>query len=402
MGDSDLQAQSLMDYYSCNQRCQSSCPPTCDPCCPPAPCHNHCPPPCPTGPAHPCPTGPTEPVCPDLPNIKCTHGLTVYLNTTEVATNVPITIPNGFNPNDGTAPWTITQAEFTGTQQTIYNLQDNTTAQGREMTATVKPTVLVSYLDGSGANRTKLVNFPVAVSQQFAMQNPADQVAYHVELLPGGTITNPTNTDGAISFTASYTLRILAYSDSPANFPIVQGYTCEAPPPCVPIECVNIAIIDYYCEPLIYSSLYGNIPYTQVGTPPNQPVSITPIGSVPNVISTSGDSAQLSMALSFPATLVLRDSTNANFTQDVLVYSYLDLSGVPTTSNNTLIVDLKAAYMSTPSNRGSSFSTYVAQITGRVMVLEPPAQVPVTSIVDCGECLTADNCYVGIEPTTAP
>ena len=296
-------------------------------------------------------TTPCVPRCPDFPDVQCIDVKEVYATNTQTYSNSAINIIDAFNPNDGSAPWTVLNADLIGTQQAIYDLNKTIIDGERHMSGTVKPTLLVNYQDDLGINRSKLMSFPDPVPYVFPLQDSGAIIGYHVDLLPGATITSPSNSNSTVSITATYSLQISAYSDSLMRVPIVQGHSCEMPPSCAPAACVSVKAIKNACKSCM--------------------------------ISLRGTVGDVDLSLAFPATLTIRDNFDIYFQQEPLVYVTLNLTDFPFDAGDLLIAGLFVEAISVTSNTGAFFSPSIT-ISGLIMAVMAEQRVLAASHVNCG------------------
>ncbi len=381
-GSLDSAPQNHITYASCRPCC--GCPGL--PCGPQGCCNFTPPQPCP-----PCPP-------PVFPPVACTDALRVFLSVTQTVANAAIIVPDGFNPNDGPPPYTVLSADLVGSQQAVTNLQVSSVspAQSR-VSAQVRPTVLIEYRDGANATRTKFIDFPVAIIQTYATPDAGDPLAFFVALRPGGTITGLSGTGNSITFTANLSLFVAGYVNEPERLAVLPGFTCAAPPPGYPAECGTILRLRSACNARaeLLTTFVTSIPFRQLGTPPFTAVTVALVDSMPNILVAEPDAGLMSLQLSFPAVLSYTDSTNTLYTQDVLVYTSVQIEGVAVAPEDLLIADLRIGRMSTPIFAGTFFITNIEAIAGLVMVVANQTErVLTTQLVDCGAFPVPDTCIL--------
>lgn len=330
----------------------------------------------------------------------------MFLDTVQTNSAMQVTIPNGLNSNDGPAPWTVLDADLIGTQLALYDLQINDiTAVQSQMSVEVRPTILLQYRDAANLVRTKFITFPISINESFTSPPPPASRDFLISLLPGSTITNLSISGSSISFTANFGLSILGYSRDPRNFAIMQEFSCLNPPINTPTECVFMIRLSSICTADSTNSVFvGSIPFQPLGTPPYRSGNIMLLNTNPNIISVANNDFDFSldMELSFPAILSYFDSTNTQFTQDVLVYFALQAPGKSLAPNEQVIANLRIVLASPPVAAANVFVTNIRLVTGNIMIINNQSeQVLITPLVDCGPHPVDGVCIVGNFMTTS-
>lgn len=371
--------------------------PSCNPCgkpCPPPPIYITC---------RPC--GSPTPECPPFPTVRCEGGVAVFSSVSEPLSLSPQTVDNVFSTNDGPAPYTPISAEFVGAQQALYDLREETANLEKRLTFTLRPSIRLSYNDGRGVTRTKFIIFPLDFEHSFSAPTTIPGLRYHAEL-SGGTITGLSFSGNTLNFTPEgLTLKFIAYSEA-RRFSVIKDHNCDNPPSAPPTECISMQSLKFICT-MASNTFYQNstTPYNPSASPPDQVVSLTPLDTAPNILSAQSQyDGSLYLEMSFPATLVMRDSTGATFSQETLIYTSVLLKEPLLEAGDTLIVDLRARITYGPYVSGNTLFAYISVSTGGIMALSgQPVRVLTTSVVDCGPFEPGAYCEkVEIEPTTAP
>ncbi len=374
------------------------------PCCPPVgglPC-TACParPPCPVCP--PCPPCPT----PENPAVACTGGLPGFLDASQTVSDLPVTLVNAFNLNDGPPPYTALSAEFIlDNQQAIFNLEViDIPPAPYQMRGDIRPTVMLLYRDGTGATRSKLINFLVPVNQSFPRSTVSAGFDFFVSV-QSGTITGLSVSGNSLTFTASLTLDILGFANQPQHFAVLPDFSCEAPPSSYPTMCVSMIGLRSVCNVEPGAFMAGIIPFQRVGTPPYRSFSVEILPILPNVLIAANSFQGIDMQLSFPAILRFTDVTDQQFEQSVFVIGSLSLIGPTLETGEVVFADLRVINTSPPIFTGAALIINIVSIAGSITIMRDHAeQTLVTPLVSCGPFPTDGVCVLsgGVITETIP
>ncbi len=377
----------------------SSCRPACFPCCgscvPPIPVPPVCPP-CPS-----CPTCPT----PIFPNVACT---TAFENIVEQLIEIPltsVTLPDAFTASDGPPPYTVLTAAFMTLQMPLIGLAFSPTgAEEYTLSAAVAPFLLVTYLDGTGVQRAKLVQIPLALTA--TVVSPVDpSSANWWAFLESGSVADPVATGNALSLMASGTIQMLAVPSLPENYPVLQDYGCSQQPP-VQARCVSLRMLETYCQvsggPI--GTNLNSIPLTPLGPPPYTNAAATPLGGKPYVIRVGAPSfGATPVDLAFPITMSYMDGNGQSHSQPAFLLMALLINGLPDDAQNAPImmdVTIDAIFFPETSFTTTPLHPAVFSFLGHIAVVGAAQSVLVTDTVQCGAPVVS-ACALILPPPTA-
>ncbi len=370
----------------------------CGPCCPPGG-GQHCPP---------CPACPPCPPCPppETPAVACTGGLPGFLDAAQVVSDLPVTLASAFSLNDGPPPYTALSTELVlDNQQAIFGLEViDVPPAPYQLRGEIRPTVMLLYRDGTGATRSKLIYFPVAVSQSFPRSTAPAAFDFFISV-QSGTITGLSVVGNSLSFTANLALDILGFANQPQHFAVLPDFSCEAPPISYPTLCVSMIGLRSVCNVEPGAFLAGIIPFQRVGTPPYRAISVEILPTLPNVLIATNSFVGIDMQLAFPAILRFTDVTDTQFEQSVLIIGSLSLTGPTLEPDEVVFADLRITNMSPPLFTGTAFVISVVNIAGSIAIMRNhAAQTLVTPLVSCGPFPADGVCVLsgGIITETIP
>lgn len=366
-------------------RCRP-CLPCCQPIIPPAP-------PCP-----PCPSCPIQ----EFPNITCTLAFEAFADVVVQTSLTPVTISDVFNANNGPAPYTVLNANFSTIQLPLANLIFTPLGSNNyNLMANVSPMVIVTYLDGNNAERAKFVQAPLQLNANISSSvdpNGLDWWAF----MESGTISNVLLSNNSLTFEASAIFSLLAIPKVPEIFPVLQNYSCSQSAP-VPSVCRSIHQLLSHCEitAFVSADVSGAIPYTPLGPAPYSNPVASPVISQPYVISFGSFVGLTLVDLAVPITLTFFDGNNQQQSQSTFFYFDLIISDAALLSAPHAILDLHVedihipfGTISTPFLEPDSFDLF-----GTIEVIDNSQQVLVTNAVQCGSPIFP-ACDLSFRPPT--
>lgn len=268
--------------------------------------------------------------------------------------------------------------------------------------SSIAPMVRVNYLDGAGVQRAKLVQAPMQLTGTVTSTvNPSTVVWW--AFWESGSISDPLLSGTTLSFVSAASIHLIAIPDEPANFPILQGFTCSQQPP-VQAQCTLLYPLESYClqSSLIPGSSSLAVPFAPLGPMPYRNPTVTPVDSQPyvlRVIPLTGDVATIDYA--FPVLLSYTDSNNQIQTQSTFLFMSLIMADVANIPNTRMIADL-AVFNIIPSNivTPPALTIQTLVLTGSIAAVGDRIQALTTDAVQCG-AVPADACQAIFPPPTA-
>ncbi len=328
------------------------------------------------------------------------------MDASQVISGLPVSVANAFSSNDGPPPYIAVSAEFIlDNQQAIFDLEvTDVPPAPYQMHGEIRPTVMLIYQDGTGATRSKFINFPVTVNQTFPRSTTPAGFDFFISV-QSGTITGLSVSGNTLTFTASSTMDILGFENQPQHFAVLPDFSCEAPPRGYPATCVSMIGLHSFCNMEPGAFMAGVIPFQQVGTPPYSSASVEILPILPNVLMAANSFQGIDMQLSFPVILRFLDSQGTPFVQNVFIIGALSLIGPTLGADEVVFADLRITGVSPPFYTGNAFLASVVNIAGSITVMDShAAQTLVTPLVSCGPFPVNGICVLsgGIITETIP
>ncbi len=350
------------------QRAPCRCSPVCTHC---RPCPD--PTPCP-----PCPT-------PVFPAVVCTPAFESFSDQLLQIPSTAVVIPNAVNASEGPAPYTALEAAFINLQLPLQELQF-TPLGGSDyvLSSRVTPMVQLTYLDGNGAQRSKIVQAPMQLTGTVTSSVDPNTVTWWA-FMENGSISSPAFSGTTLGFVATSAIDVIAIPSEPNNFPVLKDFACAQQPP-VEAQCRTLYPLESYC---LQSSIIpdsSSIPLAPQGPTPYTDTSATPLGGQPYVLRVIAQTADVSLIdLAFPILFRYTDGSGQLQTQATNLFMPLLVSGVASAPNARIIANLAVSgIIPSLSAAPPALTVQTVVLTGSIAAIEDKIQVLTIDSVQCG------------------
>lgn len=350
---------------------------------------------------NPCPPIPPEP---GTPSIACMASYTVYLNQTATMASLAI-IPNAFNSNDGTPPFTIDSVEIVGIQALVDDV--TITPQGNDvyqLTGLVEPLALVQYTDSADISRSKFIPLFVSASATFTSPVPTATLDF-VSYINSATTGTPSLVGDTLSFSYEVNYTLLGISGLPLNLPVVENAQAIGPlPGYLPTHEAQTLAINSICDLTLSFGPYttGIIPFVATGIPPYTVTAFTPGPGVTVINAFPGSGYATEFDVAFPVSITVSSSDSVISTQASLMYVTFPIAYILPYPGQQFLLQLDFQSLGLPQVLGNIIEVTSGTIIGTVAQTEAaPATRTLADFVQCSP-LSIEPCTVPISPTTIP
>lgn len=330
--------------------------------------------------------------------IKCTPAYKLYFKE-NIDYSDCSEVTQAFNINDGDFPCSVISADFTGIQNSVYDLKILPLGHDKyHFKGLIKPYLIVTYKDGADITRKKFLSIDIAINHTAHIDDPVKDIDVYSILKTGAVYDlSYDSVHNTISLKYELKTKLYAIKNEPEKFAVIDKYdSCKCPMP----HKHSVLKVNTVChgDTSVLSSAAA-VPFHAKG---REPYTLSEFKFLPvksNLLAVTQNGANMALNLSFPVQFTLHSSDGVESKQESALFVTLIMNDYDYDADSQFLLSLAAELIGQPVVSGNVIRASVS-IKGIVSNVNPDVyKVKVVDFVDCGS-IAFCNCDISGAITT--